>query len=189
MIYKTLHIITRKFDRYLSSKFNLEEKATAMSSPVVSDGISDGKNVNSLIISLINIERDTTMGINFKPRNMANDRYSSARPALSLNLYVLVSTNFADKNYDEALKYLSAALEMVQLNDLLTVHNTPELAPDISKLHLELENINFNELSNIWSVMGGSYQPSLLLKVRMLTIDKHEIESIQQQTEGVKLQI
>ncbi len=189
MIYKALHTITGKFDQYLSNKFNLEEKMTVLSTPACSDGISEGQTTNRLIISLVNIERDTTMGINFKTWSSQNDRHFTGRPSLSLNLYALVSSNFSDKNYDESLKYLSSALEMVQAGYLLTSYNTPELSPEILKLHLEPENIGFHELSNIWSMLGGKYLPSFLLKVRMLAIDKTEVESMQRQTGEVRLQL
>jgi len=189
MIYKTLHIIAHKFDQYLSGKFNQEERIAVLSTPAGSDGISESRNNNSLIISLVNIERDTSMGINFKPQPLQNERFFTGRPSLSLNLYVLVSSDFSNKNYDESLKYLSAALEMIQRNDLLTAYNTPELNPEISKLYLGLENLSFQELSNIWSMLGRKYIPSFLLKVRMLTIDQMEIESEQRQTEDVNLRM
>ena len=188
MIYKTLRILADKFEQYLSNKFKLEEKITVLSGLSADDGISEAQNTNKLIVTLAGVERDTSMGISFKPIVSQNNKNYVGRPSVSLNLYVLVSANFIDKNYDESLKYLSSALEMIQSNDLLNEYNTPGLGPEISKLHLELENMSFHEMSNIWSIFGGKYIPSFLLKVRMLTISKEEIESVEHQADDVKLQ-
>jgi len=175
MIYTTLQIISNKFEQYISSKFNLGERVVLLSSPA---NIEAGTEItNKILVSLLNIERDTSAGIRYNHAVSSDDQAYSSRPSIHINLHVLVSANFIEKNYDESLKYLSSALEMVQANDLLTLHNTPELNLNISKLHLELENIGYNELSNIWSMMGGKLLPSFLLKIRMLTINAHEITS------------
>lgn len=135
--------------------------------------------MNKLLVSLVNVERETVLGFNFKSRQFVDSQMYKGRPPFNLNLYVMITANFIDKNYDESLKYLSAALEFVQVNDLMTKYNTPELDPVFEKMHLEVVNLGFHELSNLWSILGGKYQPSVLLKIRMFTIDKEELESVE----------
>ena len=179
MIYKTLNIIVNKINEYIVNKFNLDEKIIMLASAASSDNDANLLTVNKLVLSLANIERETMMGINFQAHNFNNSQLSRGRPPLSVNLYVLISANFIDKNYDESIKYLSTALEFIQSTDLLTKYNTPDLDQSILKLHLELVNLGLNELSNLWSIHGGQYLPSLYLKIRMLTLDKKEVDSVE----------
>jgi hypothetical protein len=185
MIYKTLNIVVNKLNDYISNKFNLDEKIILLASTANSDSTAETLNLNKLVLSLVNIARDTSMGINFKSQSYSNSQPYKSRPPISLNLFVLISANFAEKNYDEAIKYISTALEFVQSNDLITKYNTAELDPSILKLHLELVTLELQELSNLWSIHGGKYLPSFYLKIKMLTIDKEEIDSIE--TEANKI--
>jgi hypothetical protein len=189
MIYKALDILVSKMGEFLTNKFNLDEKICVLSSPSGTNEQGETAGLNKLLLTLINLERETVMGINFKSQSLGNSHISQGRPALSLNLYVLVSANFIDKNYPEALKYLSAALEFFQSNDLITKFNTPDLDNYIQKLHLEFVNLSFHELSNLWSILGSKYLPSFLMKVRMLTLDGSEVSSVGIVTENVKTTI
>lgn len=189
MVYKALEILVNKMGEFLSNKFNLDERITVLSTPVGTGEQGEPTAVNKLMVTLVNIERETIMGINFKSQGMGSSHLSQSRPPLSLNLYVLVSANFVDKNYPEALKYLSAALDFFQSNDLITRSNTPDLDHSIQKLHLEFVNLSFHELSNLWSIFGSKYLPSFLMKVRMLTLDGSEVSSIGVTTENVKTTI
>jgi hypothetical protein len=40
---------------------------------------------------------------------------------------------------------------------------------------IEPVNLSFHELSNLWGILGGVYYPSILCKIRALTIDEQEI--------------
>jgi len=50
-------------------------------------------------------------------------------------------------------------------------------------------NVNVTELSNIWSILGGKYYPSMIWKIRMLTFDASEIESVKPTVSESKTQI
>jgi hypothetical protein len=189
MIYKTIEILAGKMGEFLTNRYNLDERILVLSSPVGTNDQGDTTMLNKLMMTLVNVERETSMGINFNSHKLNSSNISQGRPPLSLNLYVMVSANFVEKNYSESLKYLSAALEFFQSNDLITKYNTPELDQSIEKLHLELVNLSFHELSNLWSILGSKYLPSFLMKVRMLTLDGREVSSIGVATENVKTTI
>jgi hypothetical protein len=46
------------------------------------------------------------------------------------------------------------------------------------KITVEPVNLNYQELTNLWSVLGGKYYPSMVGKIRMVTVDAQEIESV-----------
>ncbi|HNW49659.1 MAG TPA: DUF4255 domain-containing protein [Prolixibacteraceae bacterium] len=185
MIFKTLDILTTKMGEFINHKFNSDEKILVLSSPAEANEQNNTSVINKMLLTLVNVERETIMGINFKSQSVGNTYYTS-RPPLSLNLYVLVSASFVEKNYPESLKYLSAALEFFQANDLITKENTPGLDHSIAQIHLEFVNLSIHELSNLWSILGSKYLPSFLMKVRMLTIDGSEISTVGISTEKIK---
>ncbi len=90
-----------------------------------------------------------------------------AKPALNLNLYLLVSSNFGS-NYRESLKVLAAALVYFLEKPVFNAESASGL-PGIERLSIEMVNLATQDLQNIWSITGGKYVPSALYKVRMVT--------------------
>jgi hypothetical protein len=41
----------------------------------------------------------------------------------------------------------------------------------IEKLILEMNSLNFDQLNQLWSIIGGKYQPSVVYRMRMVTVD------------------
>ena len=80
------------------------------------------------------------------------------------------------------MKFLSYAVGCFQEQPIIDKSSNPELPDGIDKLILDIENINIHELSNLWGILGGKYQPSILYKVRMINfvsdaIDHREVKS------------
>ena len=46
----------------------------------------------------------------------------------------------------------------------------------LEKLTMEIFNLPINELSHIWSGIGAKYVPSIIYKIRMLTIQEEIIK-------------
>ncbi|HXS15683.1 MAG TPA: Pvc16 family protein, partial [Polyangiaceae bacterium] len=46
---------------------------------------------------------------------------------------------------------------------------------DIKELSVELYTMNFEQVNHLWSTLGGKYMPSVLYKVRNLSISEHLI--------------
>lgn len=187
MIYKAISAIQKKMDEYIRNKYALSEQLVSISKLTDQEELQDHAVQNKLLITLVNIQRETAMGISFKSSNLSANTNLFGRPPVFINFFLLFSANFDDKNYDESLKYLSSALEFIQINDLITRTDTPWLDGNIDRLHLELVNLSFHELSNMWSIFGGKYIPSLLCKVRMLAIDLGEIDHIQIASKSTKI--
>jgi hypothetical protein len=45
-------------------------------------------------------------------------------------------------------------------------------------LNFEIENASYFEIHNLWSAMGAKYQPSIIYKVRHVTVQGNEIKAI-----------
>lgn len=130
----------------------------------------------TLGLSLINIEEERV----FKDqrtvfKNEAGD-FEHYNPELKLNLYILISANFAIGEdgspgtgiYSEGLKQLSYVISFFQGKNVFTPDNSPALEPTIQKLIVELYSGSFEQQYNFWTVVGAKYLPSVLYKVRML---------------------
>jgi Pvc16 N-terminal domain len=113
---------------------------------------------NKLVLFVTNIQRDTL------PQNGLNGRAPAAgvvetRPPLHLNLYVMIAACFGGANYGEGLKRLSAAVAFFQANPVFDAQRSPELDRRISRLVLDIENLDSQTISHLWGVLGGTYLP------------------------------
>lgn len=177
MINAAVRHITYHLNQYLGRTFSLNEEVALVSNLAEQDG-SIAVNINNkLAVFLVNIEKDTT------PIQM--DRIGFSGPGerlvqfspLHLNLFVMFSANFGGANYPEALKFLSHTISYFQKTPVFTHENTPDLDARIDKLILDIENLNIKDLSSLWSILSGKYQPSVLYKVRMLTFASDDVRT------------
>ena len=99
-----------------------------------------------------------------------------------MNLYLLLSANYNADNYIEALKMLSTVIGVLQATKVFKHDTHPELDSSIGQLSFEIYNVPVQELSHVWSGIGAKYVPSIVYKVRMISIYKQQI---QEQVAGV----
>jgi Pvc16 N-terminal domain len=152
MIDKALSFIADELSVFLGARFENRGPHAVLSSLVNQDGSVPLGIENKLVLSLANIERDTTA--------------VSPNRALHLNLYFLVSANFAAANYPESLQFLSVALDFFFERPVFAA---PGLPSEIESLSVEMANLTIQDLKNLWSTLGNKYLPSALYKLRMVT--------------------
>ncbi|RAJ06503.1 uncharacterized protein DUF4255 [Chitinophaga skermanii] len=130
-----------------------------------------------VILSMVNIEEEATLknGMHFSSRNQS---VAYSNPPLHLNLYMLVSANY--KNYEDALLRLSQVLQFFQGKNSFTLQNSPSesninLGEEAARLQLILElfSLSFEQLNHLWGALGGKQMPSVLYKVRQVTITEN----------------
>ncbi|MDR2084107.1 MAG: DUF4255 domain-containing protein [Bacteroidales bacterium] len=124
---------------------------------------------NKIHIFLTNIERETGSGIKFGQQKSGN-YYKSGGPSWQLNLYLMIAAVFNEKQYEESLTIMSGVTMFLQSNNSFLITNT------VTNINVEPVNLSFSELSNLWSICGNMYYPSLLCKLRTLNIDSEEIK-------------
>ena len=127
---------------------------------------------NKLIISVLNLERETVMGIGRSFRsNISSDKIIGSYPPWHFNIDFILAAVFEEKQYEQSLKKLSLAIECLQQ------HQTFQLSTD-NYFTIETVNQNIQELTNIWSMFGSKYYPSIVLKIRMITFNGNEFQSV-----------
>jgi hypothetical protein len=102
---------------------------------------------------------------------------SQSQP-VHLNLLVMFAANFGGSNYPEALKFLSSTVSFFQSRPLFNHQNAPDLDRRIDKLTLEIENLSLSDLSNLWGILSGKYMPSVLYRMRLVSIDASQINAL-----------
>ena len=98
-----------------------------------------------------------------------------SQPPVHLNLLVMFAANFSGAVYVEALKLIECVIAFFQARPVFTHVNTPALDPGIDQLSFEIENLSLSDLSNLWGVIGGRYLPSVLYRLRMVTVDARQV--------------
>lgn len=171
MISAAIGHLAFQLNQQLKNNFQLVEEMVVVSSLVQLDGSVAPNATNKLVLTLVNIEKDTLPYRSDPNHRGRDDRLLQHSAPLFVNLYLMLSANFSADNYAEALKYISHAIAFFQQRPSFDQHNSPGLDERIDRLALDIENLPIAELNNLWSLLGGRYLPSMLYKVRMVTID------------------
>ena len=129
---------------------------------------------NKLVIFLSGIERDTAAhraGSVGRPMQASAGSTLRGTEPVFLSLLVMCAANFNGSRYPEALKFLSATIAFFQSRSIFDRHNAPDMDARIDRFVLNIENLNANEMHNLWSIHGGHYLPSALYRVRLVNLD------------------
>lgn len=121
---------------------------------------------NKMVVSLLNVERETTGGISV-PVQRTPEGYTRMSPPLLLNLNVMLAAVYDERQYAESLSVLSDTLKFIQ--------SAPRFEVDGVGYTIEIVNISTQDINNVWTLLGGQYYPSVVCKIRRLTIDADEI--------------
>ncbi|MDI3319789.1 DUF4255 domain-containing protein [Pinibacter soli] len=138
-------------------------------SEIVSDVNNNIMNTD-IFISLINIEENR---ISRDPNNFIrkDGGIILKNPAVHLYLTLLFTSVRPASGYGLSLQDLQQIIGVFQKKNVFDHLNTPALDPNIEKLILDMVSLNLQQLHEIWSVLGGKYYPSVVYRMRMVTID------------------
>lgn len=170
MISKALTFIADFLNHEIKMRRNIDEDRVVAGSLINPDGTVTENIENKIILSVINLEHETSVYSSGNYISDGNNSFGKVSPPVHLNLYLLVSANYDSGNYLEALKMLSTVIAVFQSNTYFTQQKNPTMESPLEKLTLEIFNLPINELSHIWSGIGAKYVPSIVYKVRMISI-------------------
>ena len=80
-----------------------------------------------------------------------------------LNLDLMLAAVYDEKRYAESLSVLSETLLFIQSH--------PFFELDGQKYTVEIVTLSAQDINNFWTTLGGQYYPSVMCKLRRLTID------------------
>ncbi len=184
MIYEALSCLAEEINEFFRIRLKISEEKVTLSAIVNQDGTIAIQGENKVLITLINIEKETigksNSGIG------GSTVLINKSSALTINLYVMFSAYFTNGNYPESLRFISFIIAFFQQNSVFTRINTPRMDPEIEKLVFEMATISPEQLNNIWGSLGAKYMPSVIYKVRMLTYDSNVVREYRPLISGVE---
>lgn len=172
MIYETLNFLTLEVNNYLDIKYANPTPEPRLKIGNVSRALDDSlSGVYSLkdkaILTLVNVEEDRVVK---QQENYVRSEVKTVyrKPPLHLNLYVLFSITKDD--YKDSLLWLSHIMQFFQSQNVFTPITHPTLPAE--KLIVDMHNLTFEQINHLWSTLGGKYLPSVLYKIRQITLDE-----------------
>ena len=185
MLHHAMGHITAALNGYLKGQFDLPEDVAVISGILDQDGSVASQIHNKLVVSLVNIEKDPLPSTFTRHSALETGLTTVGFPPLHLNAYVLISAHYPGGNYMEGLKFISHAALFFQGNPIYTHANAPDLYEGIEKIVMDMENLHLRDMSSLWSVLSGRYLPSILYKMRMITMDAGGVTKQVSSTKGV----
>ena len=179
MINESLQFLAEELNKYLNLKIPGGDVNT--SRVVVSNIASTSDNTiphpeikEIAVLTLINIEEDSVIKnqAGFKKQTAAN---AYTKPPVCLNLYILFSVQ--KEKYSASLDLLSYIIRFFQDQHVFTPFTYSGLHSSNQKLIVEMQSMSFEQVDHIWSFLGGKYQPSVVYKVRQMTLPEDSLIS------------
>jgi hypothetical protein len=177
MIDKTLDFIRAQLNSYLQAKLSLLPNEDAIILSNVSqlnesqpNSGGDDNDPQNAFLSLINIEEDR---ISKSPENFVRSFDGSIvykNPKVFLNLYILFAVNLS--TYTESLKRLSYIIQFFQHQNVFTPLTSPSIPDGVEELIVDLMSLSYQDLNNLWGILGSRYLPSVMYKMRMIGINE-----------------
>ncbi len=175
MIDSVLKVLKEDVGTFLNLKMNTSGSEDKISlAPVVNEKGDAAEIENSVAMSLVKIEEERENMAYVKTSQVVeNNKVCYHNPPVKINLYILFTAFFND--YTESLKFISYIISFFQTKRVFTSSNTPGLAPEAGKITLEIYNQPLQDDNYLWGMLGTSYRPSVLYKLKMLTIQERQI--------------
>jgi Pvc16 N-terminal domain len=127
--------------------------------------------------SILNIEEERIDRWQLPETRYVGNTQVLLQPPLKLNLHVIFAAHF--KHYGQALKHLSLVLTFFQAHASFGAEEYPALDPRIEKLTLEMQSLNYEQLNQVWAVIGGKQLPSAIYKMRAVVLQDVPSASVQ----------
>ena len=184
MIRTALEFITKQLDAYMVER----EQDTAnystsnvveMQSIIAADGTINATDANHITIMLAGLEEERREGK--RPQYVPTDdkQFLKLNPPVELDLLILFIAH--KKDYGTALRDLSSVVSFFQAYPVFDQEKNPSLNASvidpinkpwqlIDRLVFTLHALSFEQLNNLWGLLGSKYIPSIVYKMKMLTV-------------------
>lgn len=177
MIDSAVTQVAGQLNEFLKRHANVAYDIVRTSNLVEPNGNAVTDTENKVVVFLVNVEKETLPFKATGGRTSGLSRFAESSPSVHLNLSVMFAANFSGRHYPDALKFLSNTVSFFQRHPVFDRANTPDLDSRIDRLVMEIENLTPTDLSNLWGIISGSYVPSILYKMRMVTFDARDVIS------------
>jgi hypothetical protein len=179
MIGNTLNFIASQLNNVVCQRLQLNPSnpKVILSNIVDHNGTINVKDKNVLLLKLINIEQEPIANNSVSiTREAVNFEMKS--PPLYINLQLVLAAYYNPEQVQSGLDTLTIGLSFIHGKPSWNAQNTPGLPSGIKRLVFEMETLDFHQLNQVWGAIGTNYMPSVMYKIRMLTIDDGAIQGL-----------
>jgi hypothetical protein len=173
-----LKFINDELNAYLNTKTGVVSTEIIQLSKLVDEVGKYAFGEGTVASTIINIEEERIFKAQLQEYTYVKGQHVVMEPELKLNLHILFAANF--KLYDQALKFISYILTYFQSHPSFTSEEYPALDPRIQKMNIELQSLNYEQLNQVWGFIGGKQLPSVIYKVRLVTLQDDAQTAVQQ---------
>lgn len=113
MIHLLINTLAEKMNDFLSSYYERAEIIVEAGSIEATPAEDQS---DKIILSIVNIERETAMGISSPYRKAQGNTFQRTSPPWHLNIYIMVAAIFTPKRYLESIQILSDTISFLQQN-------------------------------------------------------------------------
>ncbi|MBF0382487.1 MAG: DUF4255 domain-containing protein [Magnetococcales bacterium] len=163
-----LELVRNELDSYLRNANMSNEEMVILANIVDHNNAVFEETQGKVVMTLVNIEHDTTVSTYNRNVPGKNGQYSIVAPPMYINLYVMFFANFANKIYVDGLEKISNIISFFQQNNYFTHDTLPDLNQNIEKLNFDIVNLQLTDLNYLMGLVGTKYLPTVLYKVRMI---------------------
>lgn len=184
MIRTALEFIKKQLDAYIVEREQDPANYGAnniveLQSVISPDGTFTATEANHITVMLAGIEEERREGK--RPYYIPTDdkQFLRLNPPVEIDLYVLFIAH--KKDYVTALRDLSSVISFFQANAVFDEHKFPSLNYTVTdpvnkpwqlieRLVFTIYSLSFEQQNNLWAMLGSKYIPSLVYRVKLLTI-------------------
>lgn len=166
--YAMIDLLLDEIRGKLNDYFTLQNPATLYKCVAGDVSMHDKNNeggeeeiLERIILTLISIEEENAMKNNY-PLMKVGSNFIKEKSAVYVNIYLLLSAKYA--TYDTGLKAISQVVSCFQTARKVWFTNDGIQQEAVLNLH----NLGFENLNNLWTVLGGRYLPSVIYKARVM---------------------
>lgn len=169
MIGASLQFLAMQLNLHLRRTFAVREDLVVVSRILENDGKEYEGATNKLNLFLVNMERDS-MVQNYAVPEVNGDRAVVPPKMVYLNLYFVLAANFKGGNYVDSLRYLSKAISFFMDHSFYDRTSSPDMPEGLEKIAIDMENLNMQELNNLWGMIGAKYLPSVVYRLKTVAL-------------------
>ena len=184
MIRTALEFIQAQLDSYMadreqdSAQYALGN-VVDLQSIVLPNGNMNINDTTHVTVMLVGLEEERREGKRPYFRPTDDKQFLKLQPPVELDLLLLFVAH--NSNYETSLRDLSDVIAFFQANPVFDEQKYPALnaavvEPDkkpwqlIERLSFSLCNLSFEQQNNLWAMLGSKYIPSVVYKMKMLTV-------------------
>lgn len=172
MIFKALDFLQKQLDEYMTQTMGSSATGTWIELSRLVDKDGGFEFDSPLGFALANVEEERIFKSQERVRTSAEEVVYYSAPDIKLNLHVMIVSSAGKGKYDTALKALSSVATFFQARRSFDRERYPSLESPIEKLVVELESLDYESQSYIWSSLGGKLTPFLVYRVRLLRVQE-----------------